>query len=545
MGRSSEAGHWSEPARAEIATSWQRARSAGVDPERALDRIPFAEVDLQSRLLVAARPVLEVLEAELAGTSFCTVLADRDCRIVHRWFDDPRVERILDSLGVRTGATFLEEHVGTNALGTALETGHTVEIHGAEHFAAKLKQFSCFGQPIRNPVTSRVEGVIDLTALGDTLNPLLGALVAHAVSDIQQRLVDDTRAVERELLAAFQSASGRCAHAVVALSENVVLSNRAALDLLDSVDFAALRAFLGDGRGDTGFCTRLPLADGTEVVVRATPVGGTPEAQLFDIEPVETALPTVLPSAPIAEPHLPLLVSGAPGTGRTRAAVEAARHRPVMNLEPALALLEGPESWARAFSDAMATRIGTLIVEGVDLLPESLVSLVIGRARAQRRPELIVTSGPFDELTGLARTLASMCVRSADLKPLALRAPEIGTLAARILTEIRPGSQLRLTPSAVEALAGQRWVGNFHELRAVMSAVASRRSVGDVTVADLPPDYRTPDAPAALTTLQRAERDAVVSALERSGGNKVKAAQLLGVSRTTLYSMLRTLRISG
>lgn len=545
MARSSEVRHVPEPARAEIATSWQRSRSAGVDPDRALDRIPVAEVDPQSRLMVAARPVLEVLESKLAGTSFCTVLADRDCRVVHRWFDDPRVERLLDSLGVRTGATFLEEHVGTNALGTAIETGHSVEIHGAEHFAAKLKQFSCFGQPIRNPLTNRVEGVIDFTALADTVNPLLAALVAHAVADIQQRLVDDTRAVERELLAAFQSAAGRCPHALVALSENVVLSNRAALDLLDSVDFAALRAFLGEGRGDTGFAARLPLADGSEVVVRATPVGGSPDAQLFEIESLDSAPATIdAPPVPV-EPHLPMLISGAPGTGRTRAATRAARYRPVMTVEPALALLEGPEAWARAFSQAMGTRIGTVIVEGIDLLPESLVSLVVGRAKTQRRPGLILTSGPVDELTGLARTLASMCVRSADLQPLARRAPEMGTLAAGVLAELRPDAQLRLTAGVVEALAGQRWVGNFHELRAVLSAAAARRSAGDLTVADLPPEYRTPDAPAALTALQRAERDAVVSALERSGGNKVKAAQLLGVSRTTLYSMLRTLRISA
>lgn len=545
MAGSSDAGYAPLPARAEIATSWQRSRSAGLDPERALDRIPMAEVDPQSRLMVAARPVLEVLESKLAGTSFCTVLADRDCRVVHRWFDDPRVERILDSLGVRTGATFLEENVGTNALGTALETGRSVAIHGAEHFAAKLKQFSCFGQPIRNPLTNRVEGVIDFTALADTVNPLLAALVAHAVADIEQRLVDDTRAVERELLAAFQSAVGRCPHALVALSENVVLSNRAALDLLDTVDFASLRAFLGEGRGDSGFAARLPLAAGAEVVVRATPVAGSPDAQLFEIESLDTALPTVVPAPAATEPNLPVLICGARGTGRSRAAAQAARFRPVMTVEPALALLEGAEAWARAFGQAMATRVGTVVVEGIDLLPESLVSLVIDRAKAQRKPELVVTSGPFDELTGLARTLASMCVRSADLKPLALRAPEMGTLAAQVLAELRPGAALRLTPSAVEALAGQRWVGNLHELRAVLSAAAANRSTGDITVADLPPDYRTPDAPAVLTPLQRAERDAVVSALERSGGNKVKAAQLLGVSRTTLYNMLRTLRIAG
>jgi DNA-binding NtrC family response regulator len=54
------------------------------------------------------------------------------------------------------------------------------------------------------------------------------------------------------------------------------------------------------------------------------------------------------------------------------------------------------------------------------------------------------------------------------------------------------------------------------------------------------------DEPAAslLSRRRAAERDAVTSALERSGNNRTAAARMLGVSRRTLYKKLSALGMS-
>ncbi|MER6902037.1 hypothetical protein ABT261_50915, partial [Amycolatopsis sp. NPDC000740] len=63
-----------------IADSWRRSRLFGVEPELDRAAISIAEVDPRSRLMTAARPVLDQLVEQLTGTRFSILLADRDCR---------------------------------------------------------------------------------------------------------------------------------------------------------------------------------------------------------------------------------------------------------------------------------------------------------------------------------------------------------------------------------------------------------------------------------------------------------------------------------
>lgn len=536
--------------RPEIALSWRRAQMSGLNPETAVDSLTETDFDPRSRLLVAASPVLEDLESKLGGTSYCILLADRQCRIIHRWFDDRRVERILDDVGARPGSTFLEETIGTNALGTAFELRKGIAVHGDEHFVEPFKQFSCYGQPIRHPLTKRVEGVLDITGLASAANPLLAPLIGRAVDDIEQRLLDGTRSSERHLLEAFQAESTRQQQALAAIGENVVLANKAALDLLQPGDYASMRMLMGGLCSEPGTNITLSLASGEAANIGARRVRGAGGGAIFRID-----LNTKGSSARGAKgasvgvrsrlSNLPLLVSGPPGSGRTTTARDQASREPVVFLTSATALLEGEGTWAHEFDTYMRAGTGTLCVEGIDLLSDGLLSLLVEKVRRGRRPELIFTSGPREGLTGLARTLASMCIQHVDLLRLSERGQEMNELAKRAIHELNPGAKIRLTPSVLEALAAQAWPGNLHELRAVMAHVISGRTTGDVTLLDLPEAYRVAAPEKPLAGLERAERDAIVRALAQFDGNKVKAAKELGVSRTTLYARMRALRIAS
>ncbi|WP_346270789.1 helix-turn-helix domain-containing protein, partial [Pseudonocardia sp.] len=63
---------------------------------------------------------------------------------------------------------------------------------------------------------------------------------------------------------------------------------------------------------------------------------------------------------------------------------------------------------------------------------------------------------------------------------------------------------------------------------------------GDIRADDLPAEIRRRAPRRQLTPLERIECDAIVTAIERAGGNKSLAADSLGISRSTLYRKVRT-----
>lgn len=529
-----------------IADSWRRADLNGLDPCEVLGNLETVRVDPSSTLLMGAAPVLAELEDSLRGSSYATFLVDRDCRVVRRWCDDPTLEAGFDALNITHGTSLLEENIGTNALGTVLETRRGVSVHGAEHFAEALKRFSCYGHPIRHPLTKRIEGVLDITAALDEASPLLPPLVARAVRDIEQRLLDGSRHSEKNLLAAFQAAAGLRRRAILAIGEDIVLSNQAATDLLSPADLAMLRVLADEPVPLGGSATlELSLEGGRAVSIEVTVVQGARRGALLKVDPVtgDRARSVVHRSATERTVGAPALVAGVPGTGRTTRARELATRKPVNVLRPATALLDGGHAWARDFERAMARPGGSVCIDGIDLLPDALLDLVIESVDRPDRPHLVLTSGPVDQLAGRAATLAGMATERDELVPLSARRSDIPELAASMLRECA-GPSVHLSPSVVQALTAQSWPGNLRELHAVMAHVAAHRAAGAVTLDDLPEQYRSRQVAGPRSALELAERDVIVTALKRADGNKVRAAQDLGLSRTTLYARMRALRIT-
>ncbi|MCH1865478.1 helix-turn-helix domain-containing protein [Nocardioides sp. CFH 31398] len=536
-----------------IAASWHRAQIAGLEPDSALEGIDYDDVELTGSLLSAAGPVLDDLTERLAHTGYATVLVDRDGRVVHRASGQRAVLRALDELGIGVGASLQEERVGTNAPGTVVETRSSIVVRGDEHFARQLRGYSCYAHPIFHPTTRRILGALDLTARVDEANPLLPPLVERAVADIEARLLEAGSASQARLLAAFRRASVRRG-AVVAVGRDVTMSNQAALDLLESADVALLQAVARDA-GSThcaGGCHEVELTSGLRVHVRTTPVDG--DSALLDVEPAASSrrvtTDRVVPRPAGTTTVAPRLVCGPPGSGRTTEALRLAREQagptaPVAVLTATSALLDGPSAWARHHESVVRTGVGALVVDGLEQLDDPLLELVGAHAASGRAPAVVLVSAPHDELTGRAAVLAATCLEVVVVPPLAQRAGELGSLVAAMLRDLGADPSLHLVPSALRALATHPWPGNLAELRAVVAHVAARRHAGGATVDDLPEAYRAPAPSRPLTPLARAERDAIAAALREHGGNKLRAARSLGISRTTLYAKLRALGIAA
>jgi len=151
-----------------------------------------------------------------------------------------------------------------------------------------------------------------------------------------------------------------------------------------------------------------------------------------------------------------------------------------------------------------------------------------------------------------------LCVVPIHLPPLRARRDDLPLLVEQILADIRrdTGKKIvRLSDDALDLLLTFRWPGNVRELINALQSAAVRCSGEEIEARHLPPEIRSPlidldlpvdadTAAAAETRLRRPRnklnRVRVERALAATGGNKVKAAQLLSVGRATLYRYLES-----
>jgi two-component system response regulator AtoC len=132
------------------------------------------------------------------------------------------------------------------------------------------------------------------------------------------------------------------------------------------------------------------------------------------------------------------------------------------------------------------------------------------------------------------------------MPPLRERGADIPLLAHDFMQRYSAAAAKHLegfAPEALALLSGYRWPGNVRELEhAVERAVALARSAV-ILPEDLPPEIRAetaraPELPAPRMTLDEVKRWYVSTVLEETGGNKMRAAELLGIDRRTLYRIL-------
>ncbi|WP_224387201.1 helix-turn-helix domain-containing protein [Pseudonocardia sp. ICBG1293] len=529
------------PGRADIASSWHRARMAGVDPERG-GGAGIAEVDRAGRLAVAAEPVLRALAEELADEPFSVQLADTDCRILDIWCGDRALGRAFDDIGLVVGASADESALGTNGIGTAAATGAGVAVHGEEHFLTGLRRLSCFGHPIRHPLRRRTEGVLDITVQGGRANPLFGPLLSRAARDIEARIVEAARDDDRRLFLAFQEATRRRTDPIAVLGPEVVLTNRSAVTVLGPGGMDVLAA-LRTEVVENGPLTRvLQIPDGPGIRVCAETVADTAEGVLFQLAPVRPASrgPLVRRPRP-AVTGWPVLVAGEPGTGRSTEARRLLGVEDPVVLPASEALTAPARDWAARLAALVEAGAPAVVVDEVHVLPDELWAVLRPLLHGDVRTRLVLTSCPVAELPPAASRLLARCRHRVEPAPLRERGAEIPELVARAAEQLRPGRELILTPSAAAALSSYAWPGNLTELVGVVSELANLPGTRRIDVTDLPAHLVGGPRAARLGGRERAERAAIGHALAAAGGNKREAALALGISRTTLYRRIRAL----
>ncbi|MCT4621231.1 MAG: sigma 54-interacting transcriptional regulator [Marinisporobacter sp.] len=168
-----------------IAYSWMRSKLHGVDPMDEGVRSELSEKDFEERygksiaLIKTAMPFMHSLRQIVENTGFLVRLTDKDGYVIECIGDRDLLEK-YGRLNIYKGCNVKESIIGTNAIGTALEIGHPIQVMGAEHYCKQYHNWASSACPIRDE-REEIIGVLSATGPNESVHPhTLGMVVAAA-----------------------------------------------------------------------------------------------------------------------------------------------------------------------------------------------------------------------------------------------------------------------------------------------------------------------------------------------------------------------------
>jgi sigma-54 dependent transcriptional regulator, acetoin dehydrogenase operon transcriptional activator AcoR len=548
-----------------ILASWWRSRDEWNIAADRLDLSYLGAPDLDSALARAAKPVLRHLHEQLEGQPISIVLTDASGLVLLRYTGDRDLERQLDTIMLAPGFSYAEDVVGTNGIGTALESGGPTHVFGHEHYAERLEGLACAGVPVRDPMSGKTVGVLDLTCWRKHADPLMLSLVRSTADQLNQALSDSSNSRDLRLLQEYTRACRHTGGIVLALGNDVVMLNDHARQALSPADQAVLISQAADalGRPPSGavtvdlpsgvvarmFCRQVWLADGVVHVKLAAPAVAP-----ADSAPIRASmsLPGLVGSGPTwrracraAEASYDrgewLTLEGEVGTGKL-ALVRAVHQRRnpaapchVLDAEEAA----GEHDWPTRARDELLNGTGLLIIRHAHALNtrqvRALADMLTEAKSAGKETTLRVAitldrNAARTDLTSLLRLFPG----TVPVPPLRHHNEDLRELVPFFLGKLSQQGRVSCSPAAMQLLLRHTWPGNAAQLWQVLKQVVQRRRTGQIMPADLPPECWTVSR-RVLSPLESIERDAIVQSLLDHAGNKIRAARALGMSRATIY----------
>jgi transcriptional regulator of acetoin/glycerol metabolism len=554
-----------------ILASWRRSREWHVAADR-IDLSYVRDPDLDTPLTRTALPVLQNLRENLQGELVSVILTDAHGVALSRLTADRDLERHLDRIQLAPGFSYAEEFVGTNGIGTALESGQAAHVFGHEHYAEHLEDLACAAVPIRHPLTGKAVGAVNLTCWRKDAGRLLIALAQSTAGQVTQGLLDDSSAEEFQLLREYLRACRYTGGFVFALTNDMVLMNDQARVTLDPGDQAALLGHAAQAlAGDRPAVVDVELPTGARARMHCRPMRGKGRRRLAGgvvhvklIEPASQAAvntgagsqaqrfgPALVGSGPLwlrgcrqveaaraAGEWLSL--EGEPGAGKLALLRAVCRRR---NPAGAFHVLDaadaGDHDWmARALGELLEGE-GSLVIRHVDQLSTLRLQalwIALEQALAAGRQQVLwvavtLSQGPaVGDLAGLLKFFPG----AVELPPLRHHVEDLHELVPFFLARLNPSDPPACSPEAMHLLLRSNWPGNTEQLWQVLRRVARHRRTGTIHPGDLPPECWSVSR-RLLSPLESIERDAIVQTLLDHHGNKAKGAGSLGMSRATIY----------
>jgi transcriptional regulator of acetoin/glycerol metabolism len=572
-----------------IAESWRRCLANGLDPRRPpkAERLAAPSLEQRRELYATVRNLavteMQALHRQLGAGKYVLAFAAPDGVLLDSLMAES-VRGEIEGFGIVPGSFWAESKLGTNALGTAIESRARIDVRGAEHFFAAHHRLSCMTAPIFAPDRS-LAAVLDASCAAESYAPHARATLALAAAQIEAQLFRATHAGRLLVLHGRAEFLDTAYAGLLALDETdrVISANEQARFMLAGLPEPVgmpLAALFAPGapafqagvagtmtdRSGRVFCAR--LSGGPEVRAHFVPRPPVGDAAVAEDPAVRMALEL---AGRAALRGLPVLIRGETGTGKEVAAraahrasgragkfvaVNCAAIPPDLLAAELFGHAEGAFTGARrggARGLALEADGGTLFLDEIADLPAGVQAALlrflddfsvrpVGGAASRVVDTLLLAATNADLAAAVAagKFRADLYYRLAITEihlPRLAERTDILPLARSLLANIAPGA--RLDEGAALRLQQHDWPGNIRELRNLLSRLTlSGRLVidADAVSALLPPRGAAPQTGSVLRDTQARQ---VAAAMRETGGNVSEAARRLGVSRNTIYRAMR------
>lgn len=542
----------------DLLKSWERSQAALGGPENVVEVPLVPESVLDEHLLEMFVDPLNRFAQDLDGTGLAFLLADSRGQILKRWVQDRKAMSHLDRVGTVRGAVLAENVVGTNGVGTVVATGKSVQIRGEEHFAEFYHDVICTGAPVLHPITGNLLAVVtlscDLTPRADLLKPL----VRSVTTQLEQHLLTVEHPASRATLSAFMNITRQQSDPVVAFNPQGIMLQNATAGQISDPDKTLLRRLAAESRPDGRYSMELSSGP-ADVELKNIGAGNSIVTVTEPPRRFQAAVPRALPRIAGRSPEWlsvmnevgrlrdqreSVILVGESGVGKTSLALgtpfrSGLSSTTTVLLDAAECHILGTRDWLRTVADTLREGSRNIVIRGIETLDTPALDGVraVLESQAGARSVIMTLTGRFEDCEQLQLKFDA---RALWVPPLRDRLGDLEELWAVLSQAVAPAARLRPTADALEMLRRHEWPGNVKELRQLISHLSAVGKTDTVSASDLP---ITLQSKKTLSLMERVELEAIRKALAEAKGNRVRAADILGVSRATVYRKMKAYRL--
>lgn len=564
-----------------VLRSWQRSSQLGVTTLKHAPLLHQDELDAMRnqsrRLRNAAHKALSKADYLLQQTGNMLLLCSPEGIVLDAVGDHGVLARGREN-HLDLGGEWSEAAIGTNAIGTAIHMGRSVQVNGHEHYNEEIQRWSCAASPIKDPGTGQLIGILDISwpsALRQQgCTTLSSAFALQVESELGHQLAEERHAILQHLhrhpaLKDF-IALDRSGHEIFASegferfleSPSALTELRVALPSMIAQGPQSLAEALSDYIPGATLSVVEAQAEAIGIVVTPKPRRLGRSAAKVDLSKIATISPRmaeiVAQAERLLQTDLPVLIEGEIGTGK--AFLAQAMHDASRQRDSAFSLLECSLFSAATLrqylaDDRLFGRHGTLCLDSPGLASHEVQKLLVSVVeKAERGGNRIITlvSQPLFPLLREGKFDNDLYYQIAGARltipPLRERPDEIAAYLHELLRRNRVdlgGRELRFTAGAIELMQKYAWPGNLREMDNLISSLGALSLNSLFDERSLPAEMRGNQIAtgAGSERLRDIEKSEILAAIDASSGNLTDAARRLGIARSTLYLKLDSYRI--